>query len=467
MSENRIAIDSGQLENLQIIEDSPCCLKVKATISKVGVYDYADQATPDGKHLFLKSAVGLLNATRTARATKITLLDHPATELKVITSQSQIFGELDNSKSGRPFFDRNKIRAQLNFDKHVTPDEFIGKVRAAATKTGPPLDVSIGFYHKLDETPGVWKDPDTGKDFNYDAIMTDMVIDHVAVGVPLGRCSSAMGCGIGVDAAQLPDTSKLPPLKLDAPYPWDQCISDQLAAGYDDDQANRICAAIKNSTVSHASQFSGIKDLRKASALVLLKADKDPLFAYMLDQAAKHFKSDSDYQTHMSECVPRIMKDGKDVKEAFTACTAEWNTKQGGAQGDVDAKFCAICGTALVDNKCPNKDCALFDKVVNVLGASAPDDKKLKEDFVAAKVKAGMTKEAAEAMFEEITTLPGAQNEPGGKGVPPPPPVKPEDMPTEKLLEEANKVLEKSREVTGTFNEEAQAAAIEARKPKS
>jgi hypothetical protein len=446
-NENRIAVDSGQLEQMQIIEDSSCCLKVRAVISKVGVYDYSDQAKPGEPRFLLKSAHGLLNATRTARATKITLLDHPTTVMPVITSQEQLFGEISNARDERPFFDRDKIRAVLNFDKHLSPAAFLDKVRAAATRQGPPIDNSIGFFHKLEKTPtgqlvsGKWKDPNTGKEVPYDAIMTDMVIDHVAVGVPIGRCSSAMGCGLGVDSAQLPDTSKLPALRIDAAYPWDQCVSDRMAEGKSEESANRICAAIKNSTVQHASEFSGIKDMRKASELVLLKCAQDKLFAYELDQAAKAFM-----------------------------------------KADLAANFCAICGTKLEANKCPNEKCAVFDKAVNVLGAAAPVNDKLKNEFVDAKVKGGMTKEEAETLYTELTTPPATGKEGEGAGAPddkkgeegagegegePAKTVNPVEVPTEKLLEEATKELEKAQAVEQTLGSESQAAEIEKRRPKA
>lgn len=193
----KISVDNLKLDSLQIVEDSKCCLKVNAVITKVGVYDYSDFPVHHmGRDLTkaLKSAPELLKATRTARAAKLVVLEHPSSSMPVVTSQGQMKGYVE-----KPFFDRDKIRAQLNFDKQECSEQFIEKVRGAADKTGEPLDVSIGFYHEVDPTGGVWKNSVTGQDEEYDYVMRNMVIDHVACGVPRGRCSFP-NCGIGTDA---------------------------------------------------------------------------------------------------------------------------------------------------------------------------------------------------------------------------------------------------------------------------
>jgi len=193
----KISVDNLQLDGLQIVEDSKCCLKVNAIITKVGVYDYSDSPVlHDGKTLTkaLKSASELLKATRTARASKLVVLEHPTSPMPVVTSQGQMKGYVE-----KPFFDRDRIRAQLNFDKQECSEAFISKVREAAQKVGDPLDVSIGFYHEVDPTSGTWKNAVTGKDEEYDYVMRNIVIDHVACGVPRGRCSFPH-CGIGADS---------------------------------------------------------------------------------------------------------------------------------------------------------------------------------------------------------------------------------------------------------------------------
>jgi len=169
----KIAYDNLKLDQLQIIEDGKRYLKVNAVITREGVYQY-----PDG--LALKSRPELLKATRTARTAKLTIRDHP--DSLVVMSQSQMKGRVE-----KPFFDRDRIRAVLSFDKLVCPTDFVESVR-----TGNLKDVSIGFYYQPDVTPGVWHDR------KYDYVMRDIVIDHVAAGVFKGRCTFP-NCGIGVD----------------------------------------------------------------------------------------------------------------------------------------------------------------------------------------------------------------------------------------------------------------------------
>jgi hypothetical protein len=60
-------------------------------------------------------------------------------------------------------------------------------------KQGLKKDVSIGFTYDLDKTPGDWRGQ------HYDYIQRNIFIDHVAVGVPVGRCPSPY-CGLGVDS---------------------------------------------------------------------------------------------------------------------------------------------------------------------------------------------------------------------------------------------------------------------------
>lgn len=173
------------LDELKIVEDSKCCLKVQAVISKAGVYDYPEGPT-------LKPASELLKATRTARYAKLIITNHP--ETLVIMSQHDLYGGVE-----KPFWDRNKMYAILNFDKAVTPKEFQDRVRQAAGG-GAPLNDSIGFYHKIDPTPGIGPDVNTGVMRPYKRIMRDILIDHVAIGDFQGRCRAPVcGVGVGID----------------------------------------------------------------------------------------------------------------------------------------------------------------------------------------------------------------------------------------------------------------------------
>jgi hypothetical protein len=175
-------------EPLQIAEDVSCCLKVNAVIAKEGVYSFPAGPNGESKQC-LWSRAELLKATRTARAAKITIKEHPPG--KVVTSQDEIYGTVE-----KPFFDRDRIRATLSFDKDITPADFLEGIRAAASKEGTPRDVSIGFYYSEDPLPGEWHGQ------HYDLAMRNIVIDHVATGVWKGRCTYP-NCGIGVSSQEV------------------------------------------------------------------------------------------------------------------------------------------------------------------------------------------------------------------------------------------------------------------------
>lgn len=177
-----LAYDQVEIGKSRIVADNARYLKIEAILSRVGVYKYDDG-------MWLKPASELRKATRTARYAKLTLNDHPLT--KVIMSQEDLFGGVE-----RPFFDNNKMRAVLAFDKEFVPEVTLQKVRS-----GQLHDVSIGFYYQPDYTPGWHKDVNTGKPTHYDGIMRNILVDHVVGGVgphAQGRCRFPQ-CGIGLN----------------------------------------------------------------------------------------------------------------------------------------------------------------------------------------------------------------------------------------------------------------------------
>jgi hypothetical protein len=170
-------------EPIQITEDVAAVMRVSGVLAKEGVYTFP--AGPNGEdRRCLWSRPELLKATRTARAAKITILDHPPA--KVVTNQDEIYGIIE-----KPFYDRDRIKGTFAYDADITPKEFLEKVRKANAKESAPLDVSIGFYYSEDATPGDWHGQP------YDLVMRNIVIDHVATGVWRGRCP-APSAGIGV-----------------------------------------------------------------------------------------------------------------------------------------------------------------------------------------------------------------------------------------------------------------------------
>jgi hypothetical protein len=93
----------------------------------------------------------------------------------------------------------------------------------ADVKSGKLKDVSIGFIYAEDWTPGEFKGE------KYDFVQRDIVINHVAVGVPRGRCPSPL-CGLTVDMAQIK-------IALD---PWEE-TENSIRSGHGDKTRADTC----------------------------------------------------------------------------------------------------------------------------------------------------------------------------------------------------------------------------------
>lgn len=93
------------------------------------------------------------------------------------------------------------------------------------------------------------------------------------------RFKQALDSLTALFSEMVPATDETPIVGAD--YPWDTCIQDQRDAGYDEETAAKICAAIKNQTVKHAMEYGLAKTETEARALVAKKVHDDKLFAYL------------------------------------------------------------------------------------------------------------------------------------------------------------------------------------------
>jgi hypothetical protein len=73
---------------------------------------------------------------------------------------------------------------------------------------------------------------------------------------------------------------------------WDACINLMQSRGYTGDSPQKICAAIKNRTVTHAMAFGLAKTRLEAYNHVLKKCRDDPLFEYELKKFMPGVKED-------------------------------------------------------------------------------------------------------------------------------------------------------------------------------
>ena len=171
----KIGISLAEVDASKIVEDSNEFLVVPAIIAREGVFPY-----PEGKAF--KPAAELKEAAWTAEGAWIVAEKHPDTV--ILTVRDDIKGKVENTK----FCDKvNGILGNLRFFKAKCDAKFLDEI-----KTGKRKDVSLGFFYDFDATPGKWKDQ------TYDFVQRKILIDHVAAGVPVGRCRSPY-CGIAVD----------------------------------------------------------------------------------------------------------------------------------------------------------------------------------------------------------------------------------------------------------------------------
>lgn len=140
---------------------------------------------------------------------------HP--DQMLVSKPSEVSGRLKNT-----MWDTDALGPVVSGEVHLfkernTP-QFLADVKAGKLK-----DVSIGFIYAEDWTPGEFK---TEK---YDFVQRDIVINHVAVGVPKGRCPSPL-CGLSVDMSEV---------KIGAD-PWEE-TENSIRSGHGDASKADTC----------------------------------------------------------------------------------------------------------------------------------------------------------------------------------------------------------------------------------
>jgi hypothetical protein len=176
MENRKIGISKAEVDATKIVEDSAEFLVVPAILAREGVYPY-----PEGKAY--KPAAELKDAVWTAERAWVLAEKHP--DSIFLMDRDLIIGQAETVK----FCDEiNGIIGNLRFKKAACDAAFLDNI-----KTGKRKDVSLGFFYIEDRTPGEFKGQ------KYDFVQRKFLIDHVAAGVPVGRCRSPY-CGIAVDS---------------------------------------------------------------------------------------------------------------------------------------------------------------------------------------------------------------------------------------------------------------------------
>jgi hypothetical protein len=172
----KIGTSHAEVDVSKIVEDSDEFLVVPAIIAREGVFPY-----PEGKAY--KPAAELKEAAWTAEGTWVVAERHPDTI--VLTVRNDIKGKVEGAKFCEKI---NGILGNFRFFKAKCDAAFLAEI-----KSGKRKDVSLGFFYDYDATPGKWNEEP------YDFVQRNILVDHVAAGVPVGRCRSPY-CGIAVDA---------------------------------------------------------------------------------------------------------------------------------------------------------------------------------------------------------------------------------------------------------------------------
>jgi len=168
----KYALNAIELDKLEIQEDDTM-LTVPAVITREAVLDYDGMKVYEPKEEVEKAAFTAQNAW--------IVEEHPPDV--ILSDPKLIRGTVRN-----PVFVEDRIKADLAFFKDRCSPKYLADI-----KTGKAKSVSIGFFFECMPQAGEFKGE------HYDYIKRDILIDHVAVGSWMGRCSYP-ACGIGVNA---------------------------------------------------------------------------------------------------------------------------------------------------------------------------------------------------------------------------------------------------------------------------
>jgi hypothetical protein len=171
------ALKSIETDKFEVREDAESLI-VPAVITREGVYEYGDMFTYEPAEILEEAAYAARHAVPPLCE------EHPPTI--ILDSIDLIRGSARNCT-----FEKDRIKADLVFDKKLCSPKYLNNIKAGKTKS-----VSIGFFYDVETQKGKFNKQ------HYDYAITKMFIDHVAVGSWQGRCAYPF-CGIGLDGKLL------------------------------------------------------------------------------------------------------------------------------------------------------------------------------------------------------------------------------------------------------------------------
>jgi len=161
------------------IQETDKTLVIPATIAREAILQYEQGMAYRPKEELRESFLTFDNAF-------VVSGKHP--DQMIVSKPKEITGKIANPVWHE---EDGKITGEVILYKNRNTPEFLADI-----KSGKLKDLSIGFVYTEDWTGGTWNGA------KYDFIQRDIVINHVAVGVPHGRCPSPL-CGLSVDMATI------------------------------------------------------------------------------------------------------------------------------------------------------------------------------------------------------------------------------------------------------------------------
>ncbi len=253
-----IGIINGEVDATKAISETENELVVPAILAREAVLPY-----PKGKAY--RSAKELQEALFTFDKAWVTAEKHPEPLISIVTDRKrQIKGELTDVRfDGDAVNPAGKkspaVKANVHLYKKTLSKEFIEDV-----KSGRRRDVSVGFTYDTVDKKGEWQ----GEPYDY--VQENLLINHVAVGVPVGRMRAPF-IGLGCDAfdfeadqsqAQTPDKPSTTTIPIAAPAKPDFV----LTLTQTDETTSSLTGKLKRLAISDALSNQGLADSRPRDA---------------------------------------------------------------------------------------------------------------------------------------------------------------------------------------------------------
>jgi hypothetical protein len=181
-----IGIINGEVDSTKAISETEEEIVIPAILAREGVLPY-----PKGK--MYRSAEELKNCLFTFEKAWVTAEKHPEPLISIVTNRRDIKGDVSDitfdADAINPVGKKSAVvRGNVHIKKKNLSRKFLEDVKSLKKP-----DVSIGFLYDTINKPGEWQGE------HYDFVQDNLLVNHIAVGVPVGRMRAPF-IGLGCDA---------------------------------------------------------------------------------------------------------------------------------------------------------------------------------------------------------------------------------------------------------------------------